>query len=127
VPLGFIYVQLPNQSDPREMWRHLNWRNVTDQYAGLFFRVGGGTAADFGSVQSENTNTISRIVSGWIESAKDKTLPMQTSMYVPFEGQRRVRIGHTPEKYIGYEYIDVYKTGGENRPRNTAVYIWERV
>lgn len=32
VPIGFVYVQLPKQSDPHSIWSNLKWQDVTSLY-----------------------------------------------------------------------------------------------
>ena len=32
-PIGFIYVQLPNEKSPTEIWPWVTWNNVTSDYA----------------------------------------------------------------------------------------------
>ena len=51
-PVGFVYVQFSGQSAPNALWGG-TWQNVSNLYAGLFFRAEGGVAAAFGSKQGE--------------------------------------------------------------------------
>jgi len=53
IPIGFIYVQLSGQSDPKSLWSTMEWTDVTTEYAGLFFRAEGGQSAKFGEIQAE--------------------------------------------------------------------------
>ncbi len=57
LPLGFIYVQLPGEKEPNELWpsdfSHYQWTDVSESYDSLFFRVAGKRAAPFGSVQEQ--------------------------------------------------------------------------
>jgi hypothetical protein len=55
VPISFIYVQLPSQPAPETLWPMVEWKDVTSDYAGLFFRAEGGGSAAFGSIQYENS------------------------------------------------------------------------
>lgn len=58
IPIGFIYVQLPHQSEPNEIWSNVKWQEVTSQYANLFFRVEGDKTKKFnGGTQEESTKT----------------------------------------------------------------------
>ncbi|CAG2111541.1 unnamed protein product [Medioppia subpectinata] len=55
VPIGFIYIQLPNQTDPKYLWPKYTWEDVTSNYAGHFFRAEGGGSLGFEQgTQSEN-------------------------------------------------------------------------
>jgi len=42
VPISFIYVQLPGEKSPTEVWLWMQWADVSATYAGAFFRVDGG-------------------------------------------------------------------------------------
>src|SRR5689334_18333966 len=55
VPIGFIYTQLPGQSEPKDIWLNMVWSDVTPDYDGLFFRAQGGKSLSFGQVQNENS------------------------------------------------------------------------
>jgi hypothetical protein len=35
-PIGFIYVQLPNEKSPTEIWPWMIWNDVSSAYAGVF-------------------------------------------------------------------------------------------
>ena len=45
-PIGFTYVQYPQQASPNELWGKIStWEEIS--YDGAFFRASGGNAADF--------------------------------------------------------------------------------
>jgi hypothetical protein len=122
VPIGFIYVQLPSQSDPRTLWSTVEWTEVSSDYAGNFFRVVGGNAGTFGSIQEENTLRITHI---------------QSSPYGPYGSYSNSTVispGKTSEwTYSGQQCISgictllAFTTStGEVRPRNQAMRIWKR-
>ena len=52
LPVGTVYVQYPNQSEPASIFGG-TWSNISSQYAGRFFRAEGGAAVAFGSGQAE--------------------------------------------------------------------------
>ncbi len=54
LPLGFIYVQLPGQSLPAQLWPQYRWTDVSLSYHSTFFRVAGSRAAKFGTVQRQS-------------------------------------------------------------------------
>lgn len=54
IPIGFVYVQLPNQSEPKKIWEHFQWKEITEQYANAFFRAEGNRSESFGNTQSES-------------------------------------------------------------------------
>jgi hypothetical protein len=53
VPINFIYVQYPGMSTPTQLWSWATWTNVSDSFAGRFFRAEGGDAAAFGTPQAQ--------------------------------------------------------------------------
>jgi len=126
VPIGFIYVQLPNQLEPKTLWPTMEWKNVGSDYSGHFFRVEGGNAAQFGQSQMD-----------------------------AFQGHEHSGL-HTPDKYgyqfynIGDKNTDSYtfltsinnpikhiivsndvngnpRNASETRPINYSVRVWKRV
>jgi hypothetical protein len=125
LPLGFIYTQLPNKPSPQTIWPNLVWKNVTSEYAGLFFRAEGGTAGEFGEEQSESTKRLTSIINGW------------TAGFTPNFGQISVVPGQwTPERSTGFNqgggviesfYMRFHVSSDEVKPRNTAIRIWERI
>ena len=54
MPIGFLYTQFPEQSSPQQLWPSLQWTEVTQQYAGLFFRAEGNGSLPFGQIQNDN-------------------------------------------------------------------------
>lgn len=125
VPIGFIYVQLSNQPEPSSLWPKTQWDNISSTYAGLFFRVLGGTSAAFGQTQNENSPRISEIqnviVNGQhhINVAADGewTLPLWT-------GSDSYCLTGTTTCYWSTKYR---QSAGEVRPRNQAIQIWKRI
>ncbi len=51
-PLDFIYLQFREQKAPDTLFPGTTWQNISNTYAGRFFRAEGGNAASFGSQQS---------------------------------------------------------------------------
>lgn len=49
IPIGFIYIQYPNQTSPALLWPWATWTNTSSTYAGDFFRSEGGDASSFES------------------------------------------------------------------------------
>jgi hypothetical protein len=52
---GFIYVQLPNQRSPQEIWPSMKRNDISQQYSNVFFRVIRDKTEAFDRVQEENT------------------------------------------------------------------------
>jgi len=123
VPIGFIYVQLPNELSPGEIWPGTKWNDVSSTYAGVFFRVTGGDALPFGKVQGDNAPHLERI------EALDTLHGVK--LYSGFD----TSIGNWSE-YINtgdwvqtqdYTGIRFKISDGEVRPKNMAVRVWKRV
>ena len=51
VPIGYLYTQLPGMSAPSDLWSWATWENVSETFAGSFFRSEGGNASAFGAGQ----------------------------------------------------------------------------
>ncbi|CAG2100943.1 unnamed protein product [Medioppia subpectinata] len=126
IPIGFIYIQLPNQSEPRSMWPLTNWTDVSDQYAGLFFRAAGGTAAPFGLIQPANYSSIIGVKAGTV-SLDDGLEDNDERLYVVREGQWSGTALTSFMRITALSNVQVFKTRGENRPVNTAVRVWKRI
>ena len=118
LPIGFIYVQLPNEKSPTEIWPWMIWKDVTSEYAGLFFRAEGREAASFGQVQEDNAPRLSRIQ--FTSNRKD----YDADVILPKGGSRKIctgMSGGTNDWFFNY-----YISDGEVRPRNMAIRIWKR-
>ena len=122
VPLGFLYIQLSGQDPPNVLWPSTHWNDVSSSYAGLFFRVVGGEAADFGQIQEANTTRLDEV-----RQCSDFE---EYNVKIPADGSWSKKL------YTSW----LYKTGGDTtkclqfrhstseiRPRNQAVKIWKRV
>ena len=48
LPMGFIYIEIPDQSSPQQLWPSLQWTEVTQQYVGLFYGAEGSGSRRFG-------------------------------------------------------------------------------
>ncbi len=59
LPVGFIYIQLRGQSTPDELFGSSGkWQDISNTYAGEFFRAVGGNSGNFGNTQSEGLPNI---------------------------------------------------------------------
>jgi hypothetical protein len=132
-PIGFIYVQLPKEKSPSEIWPWMTWNEVSYAYAGVFFRVTGGEAASFGQVQEDNAPRLEEVNTVWNNEDSWK--------YISRKGQRvkgqthgNITIPKTGlSNWImsgGWDgtpkYVSFSLSGGEVRPRNMAIRIWKR-
>ena len=53
IPIGFVYVQFPDQESPETLWPFFKWTEITKSYKGAFFRAEGGDAKEFGKGKQE--------------------------------------------------------------------------
>ena len=125
VPRGFLYTQLPEQSSPEEIWPHLNWTEVTEQYAGLFFRAEGNTSEPFGQVQHANQSTISTFSTR--TSGGNDQIPYQVDHFIDASyGWNSINWTRSDGLKLPFYAMGVHITTGDVRPVNTAVRIWKR-
>jgi hypothetical protein len=124
VPIGFIYVQLPSQPEPKDLWPTVDWKEVTSDYAGLFFRVLGGGSATFEQIQEENSPRVSKVQNSNLvelnQVKEDSSLSLPTGVWSNkiWTGQAP---GHGSNIFLRFSVSD-----GEVRPRNRAMRIWKR-
>lgn len=121
VPLGLIYVQLPKEKPPSEIWSSMTWTDISATYEGVFFRVLGGEAAPFGEIQNENSPRLSQIESihqFWEVGNGVGDIPVGSWSKKFFTG-----VGGNPKDDFTLKFL---VSGGEVRPRNMAVRIWKR-
>jgi len=123
VPIGFVYVQLPMDKSPTEIYPELIypdliWTDVTAQYEGLFFRAGGGNAEAFGTIQEADSPRLSGIQyhAGGGDNSSVSVCPGTWSL--------RVRTGGRAADNDG---MNVLVTDAEVRPRNMAMKVWKRI
>jgi len=122
VPIGFIYVQLPGQPEPKTLWSTVEWKDVTSDYAGLFFRAEGGGSLAFGQIQDENSPRLTSI--NGLQRQFDIGLPGQLNIQPGVLSQSIYTGGQDP---AGNEVsLKFLVSPGEVRPRNQAIRIWKR-
>ncbi len=152
IPIGFIYVQLPNEKAPEEIWPSdwYSWTEVSDAYAGVFFRVVGGDAADFGNTQDDNAPRIDEVKRSWCQLKEahgnctdnsmklDFKVPDGSIASLPVENiQISAKEGWSSPVWTVRTYGEAgdatfgdvhfyHVSGGEVRPRNMAVKVWKR-
>ncbi len=140
VPLGFIYVQLPQEKSPQEIWPWMSWTDISLQYDSTFFRVAGSKAETFGKTQPEATPFIDSVEYTNCQQvpsndcAKLKTEDKyQWAQKIPLSGGWSGRVysvnfynnGRTPANmYDGA--LRFHVTPSEVRPKNMAVKVWKR-
>ena len=129
IPIGFLYTQLPKQSSPQQLWPSLQWTEVTQQYAGLFFRAEGGESLLNGQIQHDNAPHLFRV-----DGYNNKNFSTPNSIYTQIgKYSEYIYTGddYRPEikgvnQTVYYHNLAFYISGGEVRPKNMATKIWKR-
>ena len=149
VPLGFIYVQLPKEKSPQEIWpsAELKWTDISSSYESTFFRVAGRQAAPFGEVQkdfspfidkvrykpclftkaNDQNNCSDHLMFSWHTKLKRQS-PSSWSEHVLTTNACNSLLNGWPTENTYYETgtLQFHSVGGEVRPRNMAVKVWKR-
>jgi hypothetical protein len=125
-PIGFIYVQLPDQKDPNEIWATMKWTDISTQYANVFFRVFGDKTEAFGKIQDENISMISKIQSKF---GNDPSVRNNGHSYYDISCPKSdwsdwIFTGFNEGKNSVMNRF--YYSGGEVRPKNMAIRVWKR-
>jgi len=118
-PVGSIYIQFANASDPNTLYPNLKFIDITSNYTGLFFRAEGNGSLPFGQVQEENEPRLTSVNRGTNTYNGLITLPVGAWSAFIESGQAGA-LGST----LSHQF---FTSGGEIRPRNTAVRIWQRI
>ncbi len=122
IPIGFIYTQLPDQPDPKTLWSTLEWKEVTSDYAGLFFRAEGKGSATYGQIQEENSPRITDLDYQSSNFSNPAKLNPRWSSTV-YTGDHVTNSSLSDTQY-GLRFM---VSSGEVRPRNQAIRIWKRI
>ncbi len=127
IPISFIYVQLPKDKAPSELWPSMTWQDISKDYEGVFFRVVGGDAASFGQVQQGNAPRLGTIhnsynnnnaIKNQIGSPANITIPINGWSDASFTGRNTGENSH----YMNFKLTDI----AEVRPKNMAVKMYRR-
>lgn len=121
VPIDFIYVQLPNQPEPQNIWDTVEWIEITSEYAGLFFRAEGGDSAAFGTIQADNSPRLHRV------GRTNIAHPGVNGISVRADGVSSSSISSGALTDSTHWALHFTVTSGEVRPRNQAMRIWKRI
>ena len=129
-PVGFVYVQFSGQSAPNALWGG-TWQNVSNLYAGLFFRAEGGAAAAFGSSQAEGLPNITGKISGeyislfsYLTTSGAFTSPINQTKECP-DGRSSVR-NCSGFSFSASNSNSIYGASSHVTPVNTTIRIWKR-
>lgn len=122
MPIGFIYVQLPEQPEPSELWKFVKkWEDVSSDYAGLFFRVLGGGSNSFGYTQEESFPHITQCHT--YDSDEHDKWSVDDDNLIVGSWSEGIKTGG----YFGSNVLLRFYTKSDSViPRNKAVKIWKR-
>jgi hypothetical protein len=124
-PVGVVYIQYPQQSAPNALWPNTNWVDISNNYAGSFFRAEGGRASAFESGQQGDAI---RNITGQAGGLDDG---METGLSGPFyDGGGHAYDAQSQGSGSGwklrFDASRVVPTAEENRPVNYTIRIWKR-
>ncbi|XP_054165758.1 uncharacterized protein LOC128963279 [Oppia nitens] len=118
VPFGYIYIQLPDQMKPSDIWPQFNWLDISQAYEGLFLRIMGGQSGRFGEIQEPQAPHLVGVKSYGMHG-----LPNVEDIHEEaIHANNQWSDGH----YNGFP-VAFKVSSGEVRPKNIAVKIWRRV
>ena len=129
-PVGEIYIQFPGKEDPQTLYGRGSWSNISNEFAGLFFRAEGGNANVFGGGSQEDKI---RNITGGIIYCLDNGTPsgafydVSASDYGTGAGR-----GGRPLRFDANKGATTnnpmagHADGPEIRPVNTTIRIWQR-
>lgn len=131
MPVGFIYIQLRGQSTPDELFGSSGkWQDISNTYAGEFFRAVGGNSGNFGNTQAEGLPNITGS-SGGIYLAQYKS-DIGTGALRQIDGG--VGMGdaaviiHSPIITFNASLSNsIYGASSHVTPYNSAVRIWKKI
>jgi hypothetical protein len=118
-PVGMVYIQFPGQSKPEDLGWPGTWSNISNEYAGNFFRAEGGVARSFNGGEQDHAledHNHSLSYGGSIQSAN--------------KGWRVIVDDDYDNAYENSNYINhptFANVANETRPVNRTIRIWKRV
>ena len=124
MPVGSIYIQFSGQSAPADLFGG-TWSNISNSYAGLFFRAEGGAAAAFGGTQSDGAPNIS----GTWTSGMFNAIWNSTGAFYKHANGGKESNSNSNGTIGGFEASrsnNKYGAADEVRPVNSTIRIWKR-
>lgn len=131
-PVGEVYVQFPNESAPQTLYGRGTWTEITENYAGNFFRAEGGDSAEFGEVQKEGLPNItgdtglSVITNGAGASTGVLKNNYKFDSSIVYDGSFISKRGFGTYGISIDANGDIYGKSDHVTPVNTAIKIWKR-
>ena len=129
MPIGAIYVQYKGQQDPTTLFGG-TWEDISNEYAGCFFRASGGDAANFGEEnQKGGAPNISGTYRGFPRCDEGTGC-----LYTPVTQASNTNITDqvTLSQSGQWLHMDasrsstIYQSINEVRPLNSTILIWKR-
>lgn len=124
-PVGFVYIQFPTKESPETLWPSATWDNISDEFAGDFFRSEGGDASAFESgeqadqLQGHFHNVEYKPASGGGSSTTHNGTAVGLGAYTADAAHRAVAA-------ITDGTNGTPRVGTTTRPVNRTIRIWER-
>ncbi|MCL2277544.1 MAG: phage tail protein [Treponema sp.] len=116
VPKGYIYFRLRGRPRPSVLYTGV-WHDISSQYAGLFFRVKGGNAADFEKDQAQSIQSHRHVFAD---------PPYLERRYQENNESLREQILFRGTGLRFDRYETEYTGSAETRPVNTTIEVWEK-
>lgn len=127
LPVGFIYIQLRNQSTPDILFgTDGKWQDVSSEYAGEFFRAVGGNSSSFGTTQAEGLPDIKGGFSGYGHfgaAVGACVLEVPVSTY----GSTREGSAYSSIGIYASRSNSIYGASTHVTPYNSAIRIWKKI
>ena len=134
MPVGSVYVQFSGQTDPTTLFGG-TWDNISDTYAGLFFRAEGGAAAAFGETQGGGAPNITGSMSvegngiAFLTNSADLSITGCFSSRTLGLGSTAAQAATTRPTGVNFAASSsnaTYGAADEIRPANSTIRIWKR-
>jgi hypothetical protein len=131
-PAGYVYTQYPGQQPPAVLWPKFDWADITDSFAGSFFRAEGGGVLPFeGGLQPESLPNIT----GYFTPVNFGGHNPSISYDGPFtvtsvsDGSTYAGNGHRQARVLFDAALSspAYGRRDEVAPQNETIRLWRRV
>ena len=126
-PVGFVYQQVGAEFEPSSIWPAFTWTEISEQHAGVFFRVAGGKAAPFGQTQPADMPYIYNVTH--CNACDFDELKPAISMNFNEPGETaKVRSAAKFAQGVDNwsDGLNFTWTAAEVRPTNRAIRLWKR-
>jgi hypothetical protein len=130
IPVGFVYVEMSGQRQPKQLWPTFEWADVSADYGGLFFRVLGNDSAPFGTIQEPSAP---RLVAVDRQDTSGCTSLCPVKADGEWSGSVSASEGYTGYNSYGSRGSYVSRSlrfkvsNDEVKPRNQAIRVWKRI